>query len=86
MAIGNLVGGRLADRVRSGLRLYAGLELLLVVVVLVTPALFTAVRGAYGWAYSMLEEDHVALAPSGSRSRCLHLPRRRSSWGPRSRA
>ena len=61
MAIGNLIGGRLADRVRSGLRLYAGLELLLVLVVLVTPALFTAVRGAYGWAYSMLEEDHVAL-------------------------
>ena len=61
MAIGNLIGGRLADRVRSGLRLYAGLELLLVVVVLITPALFTAVRGAYGWAYSMLEEDHVAL-------------------------
>jgi spermidine synthase len=61
MAIGNLVGGRLADRARSGLRLYATLELLLVVVVLITPALFTAVRGAYGWAYSALEEDHVAL-------------------------
>jgi spermidine synthase len=61
MAIGNLIGGRLADRVRSGLRLYAGLELLLVVVVLVTPVLFTAVRGAYGWAYSLLEEDHVLL-------------------------
>ena len=61
MAIGNLIGGRLADRVRSGLRLYAILELLLVVVVLITPALFTAVRGAYGSAYVMLEEDHVAL-------------------------
>ena len=61
MAIGNLIGGRLADRVRSGLRLYAGLELLLVVVVLVTPVLFTAVRGAYGWAYSALEQDHVLL-------------------------
>jgi spermidine synthase len=61
MAIGNLIGGRLADRVRSGLRLYAGLELLLVVVVLVTPVLFAAVRGAYGWAYSLLEEDHVLL-------------------------
>jgi len=61
MAIGNLIGGRLADRVRSGLRLYASLELLLVVVVLITPGLFAAVRGAYGWAYSLLEGDHVVL-------------------------
>ena len=30
MAAGNLIGGRLADRVRSGLRLCASLELLLV--------------------------------------------------------
>ena len=61
MAIGNLLGGRLADRVRSGLRLYATLELLLVVVVLVTPVFFTGIRSAYGWAYALLEEDHVAL-------------------------
>ncbi len=61
MAIGNLIGGRLADRVRSGLRLYAGLELLLVVVVLITPLLFAAIRGAYGWAYSVLEGEHVVL-------------------------
>lgn len=62
MAIGNVIGGRLADRVRSGLRLYAGLELVLVVVVLVTPALFAAVRGAYGWAYAELQEDPALLA------------------------
>ena len=31
------------------------------VVVLITPALFGAIRGAYGWAYSVLEEDHVVL-------------------------
>ena len=61
MAIGNLIGGRLADRVRSGLRLYATLELLLVVVVLITPALFGAIRSGYGWAYSVLEEDHALL-------------------------
>ena len=62
MAIGNVVGGRLADRVRSGLRLYATLELLLVAVVLVTPALFAAVRDAYGGAYAVLEEDRTLLA------------------------
>ena len=62
MAIGSFLGGRLADRVRSGLRLYAGLELLLVVVALVTPVLFTLVRTAYGWAYSTLEENSLALA------------------------
>ena len=61
MAIGNLVGGRLADRVRSGLRLYAALELLLVLVVLITPSLFAAVRGVYGLAYSLLEEDRLLL-------------------------
>ncbi len=62
MAIGSFLGGRVADRVRSGLRLYAGLELLLVVVVLVTPVLFTLVRMAYGWAYFALEENSLALA------------------------
>ncbi len=62
MAIGNLVGGRVADRVRSGLRLYAVLELLLVGVVLITPALFGFVRSAYGGAYDVLEESPGLLA------------------------
>src|SRR6188768_1828123 len=40
MAIGATIGGRIADRVRSPLRLYGLLELALVVVVLVTPLTF----------------------------------------------
>jgi len=40
MAIGSYVGGRLADRVRSPLRLYGVLELVLVVVVILTPITF----------------------------------------------
>ena len=46
MAIGSVVGGRLADRVRSPLRLYGLIELVLVVVVLVTPLTFGVIRVA----------------------------------------
>ena len=48
LAIGSWLGGRLADRVRSPLRLYGILELILVVVVLATPLTFTLIRSFYG--------------------------------------
>ena len=48
LAIGSGLGGRLADRVRSPLRLYGILELILVLVVLATPFTFTLIRAFYG--------------------------------------
>ena len=48
LAIGSAVGGRIADRVRSPLRLYGLIELILVVVVVATPITFHAIRIAYG--------------------------------------
>src|SRR5258706_6683575 len=46
MAIGSAFGGRLADRVRRPLRLYGMLELLLVVLVLLTPITFLVLHQA----------------------------------------
>ena len=46
MAIGSAIGGRLADRVRSPLRLYGMIELVLVVVVIATPLTFRIIRDA----------------------------------------
>src|SRR6185503_5768886 len=47
MAIGAFVGGRLADRVRSPLRLYGLIEVVLVVVVLLTPVTFRLLHEVY---------------------------------------
>jgi spermidine synthase len=47
MAVGSFVGGRLADRVRSPLRLYGLIELVLVVVVLFTPVTFRLLHEVY---------------------------------------
>ena len=55
MAIGAAVGGRLADRVRSPLRMYGILELVLVAVVLVTPFTFGLIHEAYRGIYPALE-------------------------------
>ena len=55
MAIGAAIGGRVADRVRSPLRLYGLLELALVVVVLVTPLTFGWIHEAYRGIYPALE-------------------------------
>ena len=55
MAIGAVVGGRLADRVRSPLRMYAVLELVLVVVVLVTPFTFGLILEVYRGLYPSVE-------------------------------
>src|SRR5437763_3426696 len=61
MAIGSVIGGRVADRVRSPLRLYGALELILVVVVLLTPLLFRALHEVYRGAYGGLAEQPVVL-------------------------
>jgi spermidine synthase len=62
MAIGSFVGGRLADRVRSPLRLYGWLEIALVVVVLATPLTFRLLHEVYRGAYGALEGAPYLLA------------------------
>ena len=62
MAIGSWLGGRLADRVRRPLRLYATLELVLVVVVLLTPITFRLIHVVYAWAFGALETMPAILA------------------------
>jgi spermidine synthase len=62
MAIGSVIGGRLADRVRRPLRLYGFLELALVVVVLITPLLFRGLHELYRTGYDSLESQPTALA------------------------
>jgi len=56
------VGGRIADRVRSPLRMYAVVELVLVVVVLVTPLTFVLIHELYRGAYAALAAVPGALA------------------------
>jgi spermidine synthase len=55
MAVGALIGGRIADRVRRPLVFYGMLELILVAVVLVTPTLFREIHEIYRAGYSQLE-------------------------------
>ncbi|HEY0442627.1 MAG TPA: fused MFS/spermidine synthase [Candidatus Limnocylindrales bacterium] len=62
MAIGSIVGGRLADRVRSPLRLYGFLEIALVVVVIATPVTFGLLHEVYRGAYGALAEKPQLLA------------------------
>ena len=54
IAIGSVIGGRIADRVRRPLRLYGLLELVLVVIVLVTPLLFRGLHELYRSGYATL--------------------------------
>jgi len=61
LAIGSVIGGRIADRSRSALRLYGLLELALVAVVLLTPLLFQLVRLAYQAGFDSLEGSPTAL-------------------------
>ncbi len=70
MAIGSLIGGRIADRVGSPLRLYGGLEIVLAVVVIVTPVTFRLIDDVY--------------AGSTRRSRGRHRRSHSSGWGSRS--
>jgi spermidine synthase len=62
MALGSVVGGRIADRVRVPLRMYAYLELALVVVVLVTPVSFRLIADLYRGIYPSLEGAPPLLA------------------------
>jgi spermidine synthase len=62
MAIGSFVGGRLADRVRSPLRLYGLLELVLVVVVVATPVSFRLLHEVYRGVYGSIEGQPLLLA------------------------
>ena len=62
MAIGSFVGGRIADRVRSPLRLYGAIELVLVAVVLATPVTFRLLHEVYRGAYGSLEGQAELLA------------------------
>jgi predicted membrane-bound spermidine synthase len=63
MAIGAAIGGRIADRVRSPLRMYGVLELALVIIVLVTPLTFRLIHEAYRGIYPALESTPLlALA------------------------
>lgn len=55
MAIGAAVGGRIADRARSPLRMYGLLELILVPVVLATPVTFGLIDDAYRALYPTLQ-------------------------------
>jgi spermidine synthase len=61
MAIGSFVGGKLADRVRSTLRLYGVIELILVVVVLLTPITFRLLHDAYRGIFPSIEGQPIVL-------------------------
>lgn len=62
LAIGSVVGGRIADRVARPLRMYGLLEVVLVGVVLVTPILFRGLHELYRAGYAGLENQPTALA------------------------
>ncbi len=62
MAIGSAFGGRLADRVRSPLRLYGAIELVLVAVVVATPLTFRVITSIYGSFAVALEGAPQLLA------------------------
>ncbi len=62
MAIGSVVGGRIADRVARPLRLYGFIEIVLVGVVLITPLLFRGLHELYRAGYASLENQPTALA------------------------
>lgn len=62
MAIGAPIGGRIADRVRSPLRLYGFLEIALALVVIATPLTFRWINQIYQGIYPSLEGSPQALA------------------------
>jgi spermidine synthase len=62
MAIGSALGGRYADRVRRPVRMYGILELVLVVVVILTPITFRLLHEVYRGAFNSLEANPGALA------------------------
>ena len=62
MAIGSALGGRLADRVRRPLRMYGLLELVLVVVVIVTPITFRLLHEVYRGAFGTSRQARACSA------------------------
>ena len=62
LAIGGALGGRLADRVLRPLRMYGLLELLIVVVVILTPLSFRLIGEVYRGVYPSLASIPIALA------------------------
>jgi spermidine synthase len=62
MALGSVVGGRIADRVRSPLRMYAILELLVVIAVLITPVTFGGLHEVYRGAFGALQQNTTMLS------------------------
>jgi spermidine synthase len=66
MAIGSWGGGRVADRVRSPLRMYGVIELVLVVVVILTPVTFRILHEAYRGIYpALVDTPWLALVRFG---------------------
>ena len=62
LAIGGFFGGRLADRVARPLRMYGLLELILVVIVVLTPLSFRLIGEVYRGVYPALATAPIALA------------------------
>jgi spermidine synthase len=62
LAIGSFVGGRLAARVRSPLRLYGLIELVLVVIVILTPVTFRLLHELYRGVFPAIEGQPIVLA------------------------
>lgn len=62
MAIGSIFGGRLADRVRSPLRIYGLAEVVLSAIAVATPVFFRLLHEVYRSAYASLESAPVAVA------------------------
>src|SRR3954453_17766865 len=62
LAIGSFVGGRLADPVWSPLPLYGLIELVLVVVVLLTPVTFRLLHELYRGVFPSIEGQPLLLA------------------------
>jgi spermidine synthase len=62
MAVGAFLGGRLADKVRSPLRLYGIIEVVLVVIVLLTPVTFRLLHELYRGIYPAIEGQPFVLA------------------------
>jgi spermidine synthase len=62
IAIGSVIGGRIADRARRPLRMYGLLELILVVIVVLTPVTFRLLHEVYRGAFNSLEASPQILA------------------------
>ena len=86
LAIGGAVGGRVADRVARPLRLYGVLELIVVVVVLLTPLTLPAHRrGVPRHLPGARRTRRSRWRWCGSRSRSSRWRPRRCSWARRCR-